>query len=239
MTQAPALPELSRLLDATWAPAAIRDAGGWRLRDGGGGGKRVSAATRLDAGANPAEAETMMVRMGQTPLFMVREGEGDLDAALAARGHTVVDPVTIYAARLDAIDRSGLPAHRVIACDLPLAAMAEIWAAGGIGPARLAVMDRVAGPKTYLLARAGDRPAGVAFVAIHDGVAMLHALEVADAERRKGVGRMVTLAAADWAATAGAEVLALAVTNANGAANALYATVGMVPAGRYHYRMLT
>ena len=59
----------------------------------------------------------------------------------------------------------------------PLQIAAELWAEGGIGPARLAVMERVQGPKTVILARAQDRAAGVAFVALHDGMAMLHGLE--------------------------------------------------------------
>ena len=35
----------------------------------------------------------------------------------------------------------------------PLAIVSGLWAAGGIGPARVAVMDRVTGPKAALLAR--------------------------------------------------------------------------------------
>ena len=55
-----------------------------------------------------------------------------------------------------------------------------LWAEGGIGPARLAVMDRVTLPKTAILGRTGDRAAGVAFVAATGDCAMLHALEVDD-----------------------------------------------------------
>jgi GNAT superfamily N-acetyltransferase len=43
-------------------------------------------------------------------------------------------------------------------------------------------------------------------------------------------------AAARWAEGNGATTLALAVTRANSAANALYASLGMVAAGHYHYR---
>ena len=68
----------------------------------------------------------------------------------------------------------------------PLAIMREIWADGDIGPARLAVMDRVTGPKTGLIARLSDRAVGCGFCAIHDGIAMLHAVEIAPAYRRQG-----------------------------------------------------
>ena len=39
-----------------------------------------------------------MRKMEQRPLFMVRAGEDDLDALLAARGYDVVDPVTVLSA---------------------------------------------------------------------------------------------------------------------------------------------
>jgi hypothetical protein len=45
--------------------------------------------------------------------------------------------------------------------------------------------------------------------------------------------------AAVWAGRQGATHLALAVTRANGGANALYSSLGMEVAGRYHYRMAT
>ena len=58
------IPEISRLIaaiDATWPAAELAEAGGFRLRRGAGGGKRVSAATPLgqdwdDAGIKAAEA---------------------------------------------------------------------------------------------------------------------------------------------------------------------------------------
>ncbi len=115
--------------------------------------------------------------------------------------------------------------------------MEEIWAAGGIGPGRLAVMDRAAGPKAWLLCRAGDRAVGTGFVAVANGVAMVHAVEVLAEQRRKGAGRLAMRGAANWAARQEAEWLALAVTAANLPARALYAGLGMEEVARYHYRM--
>ena len=98
-------------------------------------------------------------------------------------------------------------------------------------------MDRVQGPKTALLARTGDRPAGVAFVACHGTEAMIHALEVRPDQRRQGVGQSLLQAAANWAADQGAARLSLVVTRQNAAARALYARLGMCLVGQYHYRM--
>ncbi|MBC7478416.1 MAG: GNAT family N-acetyltransferase, partial [Pseudorhodobacter sp.] len=113
---------------------------------------------------------------------------------------------------------------------------ADLWAEGGIGPARIAVMHRAAGPKTALLARRHDRAAGVAYVAVHDRIAMLHALEVTPTQRRQGSAQNLLAAAAHWSAQQGAATLALVVTAANQPARALYERMGMTPLARYHYR---
>ncbi|WP_108257566.1 hypothetical protein [Mangrovicoccus ximenensis] len=63
----------------------------------------------------------------------------------------------------------------------PLAIQEEIWALGGIGRDRLAVMARAAGPHVSLMARDGDTPAGTAFAAVHGDVAMIHAIEISPA----------------------------------------------------------
>lgn len=238
-------PELSQdrifaTLDATWPAAETTVSEGWRLRTGFGGGKRVSATTRKSAGAKIARAEAAMDRAGQDRLFMLRPGDnaGDtaLDAALDAAGYLIVDP-TLLKARQIAPDCPPDPDRHVIECAAPLAIACEIWAEGGVGPARLAVMARAHGPKCVLLARSGDTPAGVAFVALNDGLAMLHAVEVAAAHRRAGLGRRLGAAALHWAARHEASHLLLAVTRANAAANMLYDSVGFQDVARYHYRL--
>jgi GNAT superfamily N-acetyltransferase len=229
--------DVTGLLDATWPAAGFHRAGPWTIREGRGGGKRVSAATAgdgWDAGDLP-EAEAAMRALGQVPLFMLRPGEETLDTALAARGYGVVDPVEIWQAPVARLTGEN-PFLAAFPHWPPLAVMQEIWAEDGIGPERLAVMDRVAGPKAAVLGRTRDRPAGAAFVALHEGTAMLHALVVSAAARRKGCGRALMREAANWAAGLGAERLNLAVTRANGPARALYAALGMEVAGGYHYR---
>ncbi len=233
-------PSPSRLfaaLDATWAPANLRDTGPWRIREGQGGGQRVSAATAIYAVTETdiALAETEMRAIGQHPLFMIRDQDSDLDQWLDAREYAIVDPVVLYLA-----DLADMPADTsgtyVIPSWPPLAIQANIWADAGIGPARIEVMRRSSSPKTALLARIGDSPAGVAFVAVDDDIAMLHALEVTPTCRRAGLGLAMMRHAAAWAARGGARWLALAVTRKNTAANALYRKIGMTEAAAYHYR---
>ncbi|TPE52721.1 GNAT family N-acetyltransferase [Amaricoccus solimangrovi] len=221
-------------LSATW-PGLTERRDGWTLRRATGAGNRVSAATREAPDAGPRAAEAAMRAMGQSPLFMIRPGEDDLDAALAAMGYAVEDPSALLGASAAELRAEGVE-RGVIRCDAPLARMAEIWAEDGIGPARLAVMERVTGPKLYLLARDGDRPCGAAFVAAAGGAAMIHALTIAPFARRKGLGARVTRAAAAWALGAGADTLALAVRDDNAPARALYRGLGFAEVARYHYR---
>ena len=174
---------------------------------------------------------------GQRPLVLVRPGEAALDATLAARGYVLRDASLILAAPAAEIADAG-PPLTAIGCDGPLAAMAAIWAAGGIGPARLAVMARAAGPRTWLLGRLDDAAAGCAFVAAADGVAMLHALEVAPEARRRGLGAVLTRAAAAWATgarrrDAGAGGHRSATRRRARSTRGL----GMTEAARYHYRL--
>ena len=228
---------LFEVLDATWPAAAIYDTGPWRLREGRGGGQRVSAAT-AEGPVTPDDifcAEAGMRDLGQRALFMIRDSDAALDAELERRGYDIVDPVAVYLAPASDLTAT-LAVTDAMPSWPPLALQCELWDAAGIGPARRAVMDRAEGPKTTFLGRSGDTPCGTGFVAMHDGVAMIHALEVTPEVRRRGVGRRMMQAAANWAVSNEAAWLTLAVTRANEAANALYRSLGMDEAARYHYR---
>ncbi len=230
---------LLEVVEATWPCAARHEIGPWTVRDGQGGGKRVSAATANGpvAEGDIPRAEQAMTGLGQPWLFMIRDGDAALDTLLDARGYVIVDPVDIFSIPLAELD---LPApHRLGAIPSwpPLAIQREIWAAGGIGPARIAVMERACAPKTTFLSRRDDWPVGTAFAAIHRGVAMVHALEVLPEYRRRGVARALMAGARKWALAQGATHLALVVTRANEGAQALYSSLGMARVGQYHYRM--
>ena len=230
--------DLPALTEATWPPAAARRLGPWTIRDGQGGGQRVSATTLHGpfADTDIEQAEAAMTALGQPALFQVWPGQTALDEALAARGYRIKDPVIAYAAPVAALVDPDLPPLAAFAHWPPLGIAHAIWDEAGIGPARRAVMGRVTGPKTAILGRTGDRAAGVAFAACHGRSAMLHALEVSPALRRQGTAHNIMRGAAAWAQDQGAETLFLLVTEANTAARNLYAFLGMQPVGEYHYR---
>ncbi|MCB1388596.1 MAG: GNAT family N-acetyltransferase [Rhodobacteraceae bacterium] len=216
-------------LEATWPPAASRLEGPFRLRDGAGGGKRVSSAV-LEGPFNEAALDAL-----DAPLFQLRREQAALDAVLAARGYRVIDPTVLMEAPVEAL------AAKPKAVSLPtiwppLAIQRRIWDEGHVGPERIAVMLRASDPKTSFIARTRDKPAGVGFAAMHQGIAMVHAVHIEPAFRRQGVGAAMMRGIAWWAQQQGAHTLALAVTEANTPARALYRGLGMVETARYHYR---
>lgn len=228
---------LYQVCDYTWPAAQRVDRGNWTFREGQGGGKRVSAATASGrvGETDIDEAETAMRQLEQTPLFMIRAGDDALDRLLETRGYTIVDPVIMYT--LPAERLTDVPIPRVTAFEIwePLAIMREIWAQGGVGPERLKVMDR-AREKTAIFSRWKEKPGGVAFAAVHDGICMVHAVEVLPHQRRQGVAGWMMRRAAFWAQAHGAEHLAVLCVEQNAGANALYQAMGFTEQGRYHYR---
>lgn len=232
--------KLYDVVEETWPPARVWTHGPWTLRDGAGGGKRVSAATASGdvADGDIDAAEAAMRASDQQPLFMIREGDDALDALLAARGYCSIDEVVLYVAPIEIL--TDLPIPRVTCFTIwkPLAIMTEIWAQGGVGPTRLDVMARTQ-VKTGILARWNEKPGGVAYVGIHDGVAMVHAVEVLPHQRKQGVAQWLMRAAAIWAAKRGATHIAVLCVAENKPANALYTKLGFARVGTYHYRIST
>ncbi|WP_370274498.1 GNAT family N-acetyltransferase [Pararhodobacter marinus] len=228
---------LFEALEASWPPASSASAGPFRRRDGAGGGTRTSA-TVLDG----AFSEAALDALGPDPLFQIRpgvtEGQKALDQALEARGYRIVDPTVLMTAPIETIAEKPRPITLPVIWP-PLAIHRRIWETAQVGPERIAVMYRAADPKTAAIARIRDKPAGVGFVSVHEGIAMLHALYVEPPFRREGVGRDMVRGLAWWAQQNGAQTFALAVVAANTGARALYTALGMSEVAAYHYRETT
>jgi len=234
-------PRYYAVTEATWPSAREFTLGPITLREGLDGGSRVSSATINGPVTDNdiAAAEGVMRDMEQVPQFMIRDGEDVLDAQLEARGYSVKDPVNIWACPASLLTDVEIPRVTTFCIWEPLAIQREIWATGGIGPGRLAVMERATGPKMSLLSRQNEKPAGTGYCAIHDGVAMVHALEILPHQRRKGMGVWMMRQAAFWAQENGADTLSVICTKRNEGANGLYASLGMTCVGQYHYRILS
>ena len=227
------------VLDQTWPAAKHISQDGWCLRLGTGGGKRVCAATlegTFDSQSIDAAAQCMH-DFGQPALFMVRDGEHDLDAALNGHGYEICDPCNIYAAPVGELTTQTPPRVSMFNIWEPLEIQKDIWRQGGIDVARLAIMERAKGPKVSILMRWDNHPAGSAFVAMSNKIAMVHVLEILPHQRRKGVEIWTMRQAALWAQKQGAHSISAICTKENTGANTLYSSLDMRLVGGYHYRI--
>lgn len=236
--------DIPAAIRATWPPARTETVGPFLVSDGAGGGNRVSAAQLADPATDGGEVSAKDIAqvldwqhsIGGESIFMVFGWQTALDDLLAAQGFTTRDATNILACPTAELAK---PPPPVSCFEIwpPLAVQEEIWADGGIGPARLAIMTRAKEPKTTLFGRINDKPAGTAFVALHERIAMLHALDVAALAQRQGLGRTMMGAAAAWARDHGSDVFSILVTQENAPAERLYASLGMQAVESYWYRV--
>jgi len=233
----PTQAELFEAIDATWAPFAFHRHNEWLIRQGLGGGQRVSSTTLLADTDNPdiASAADKMRSLGQKPLFMLRNSDGSLDVRLNELGYKIVDPVVVLITPTDnLLNAPPRQAHPVRMLDTPCTNAKTVWKSGGIDQPRLDVMARVKGAKIYLDAHG----TGIAFAACHNGIAMVHAVEVSKDYRRKGIANALMSQAALWAKKQGCARIAVLTVRANTPARALYDRLNMKEAAAYHYRLL-
>lgn len=226
--------DLFAAVDATWPAFTVKDIGGWTIREGRGGGQRVSAASGF---GDIEQAEAAMVALGQDKLFMIQGSQSDLDEELADRGYVIKDPVDLLVGDAAAMAEGFKPKLDAIFAQLPMPILAEIWAAGGIGPSRLDVMRRCKCSKTFIMGRINARASGAAFVSAAGPVCMAHAVEVVARARRQGVAERMMRAAAWWGLRHGAQSFCVLTTQANTGAQKLYRKMGMEPKAQYHYRI--
>jgi ribosomal protein S18 acetylase RimI-like enzyme len=222
---------------ATWPAAEYAREGGFMVGRGCGGGGRVSAARPVDAWteADIAAAEARHRAWNQPLLFSLDARDTKLAQALADRGYRETDPTLILSAPAGPLAEPAIPPVTAMECWPPLAIQRELWALTGVGGARQAIMERVEGPKTAILGRTQDRAAGAAFVAVHGRFALLHGLAVLPEWRGRGLGAWMVRRAARFGRAHGAGELALAVTEANAPARAMYDRLGFAEIGAYAY----
>ena len=227
----PSIKTLYETIDYTWPSASIQVNQGWLVKNGLGGGKRVSATLQLDPQANIKNAEKMMEALSQNYLFMIRENDSVLDYKLDKLGYDLIDPVVIFCSPISLIDKS----IKGVFHSKPNTIMKRIWLNGGVSSARLNIMKRTKVSKTFILI---DNKA-VAFVAIHNDIAMFHALEVLKEYRREGLAKIIMQQINVWASTNGAKFISAVSVKGNIPARNFYLSIGMSEVGYYHYRLKT
>ncbi|MFV0244154.1 MAG: GNAT family N-acetyltransferase [Qingshengfaniella sp.] len=233
---------LDTILAETWPAAETCTLGPLTLRRSPGGGQRVQAASLTGEALPTAQTLTtaaeIMDDWGQTPLYRVDDGQEGFDTLLDGAGYVQCDPTVLRIGHLAPLLAIEVPPVSNFSIWPPLAIIQDMWRTAGHGPDRIAVMHRVPGARTALLARHTDRPVGVSFVATSGKTAVVHALDVVPTFRGQGIARRMMARAARWAQAQGLTRIAALVTTDNTPAQKLYQSLGMEPAGGYHYRRL-
>lgn len=226
------------VLENTWSAETRNKQEPFVFRQSNGGGKRVTATSieGMVGTDNIAAAEQQMARMGQPALFTL-DPDDRADPILAELGYDALDETLLYHCPINVLTARHVPRVTAFPTWPPLQLTKDIWEESGIKADRIAVMERVKGPKTAILGRVNDRAAGAVFAAVHNGCGMIHSLEILPFQRRNGLASSLTVAAAHWAAEHGATDFALPAVAANAPANALYTSLGMSVVARYHYRI--
>ncbi|WBU62988.1 GNAT family N-acetyltransferase [Paracoccus aerodenitrificans] len=230
-------PSLERAFEESWPAAEYIETGGLRTGRGLGGGMRVSSTRPTGSECHEDDIDRAVeIHQGwsQNPAFRVPEGH-PLEEILKTRDWQPNTRTLILSAAVTELADRDIPPVTSFAIWPPLAIQKELWTEQGIGAARQEIMSRVELPKTSILGRIDDRAAGTAFVAAARDHAALHALEVIETQRRKGLAGWIVRNAAFWAQQQGCKTMFLAVTAQNRPAIALYKTLGFSEIAAYHY----
>ncbi|MEL7346438.1 MAG: GNAT family N-acetyltransferase [Pseudomonadota bacterium] len=227
----------------TWPAAEIlgeTDPAGWILRfsEEAAGSRANSACVSRpvpDIAAAIAAAEAAYRARGRVPRFQLWPGQEAVDEALTARGYTAYDRSLLMVRAVAEPWEPDPPGCVAVEVRTPLAALEAVWEAGGVGPARQAVIARARVPVARFLGRVDMAPAGAVAAMVDGEIAVTQALWVDPACRGRGMARCLMGAVHGFAVQTGAAVMAHAVVADNASAIRLYEGLGFHAFGAYHY----
>ena len=228
----------------TWPARTTERLHGWLLSMDDGLTRRANSVLPIGwddgprVGERIAEVELRYQDHGLNPCFKMTRAvlPADLDDLLdrrgyRAEGHSLVLTTTPDAAKVSPgppVDLSSDATTDWLGCLWPGHTDDDRW---------IGIVRRIAGPKAFALVRVDGETAGTALASVEDGWACITAVHTRPRFRRRGVGRALVAALADWAGPLGAGIF-LQVEADNDAALRLYASVGFASAYGYHYRTL-
>lgn len=238
---------LERIGARSWPARTTENLGGWLLSLDSGVTRRANSVLPNgwdDASSiedRVATVERRYRRDGLTPCFKVTKASlpAGLDQALAQKGYRAEGHSDVLTAAIGQVDdRAALPVE--IAPEPTAEWLATCWPDRGCGNGdpRRDIVDRIGGPRAFVLVRLDGRPAGAALAAAERNWVCIGAVHCLPAWRRRGVARALIASMAGWARRQQAEFLFLQVESDNQPAHGLYRAARFQPAYRYHYRVL-
>ena len=231
--------EIEHTAYETWTADEQAEIGGWTVTSNGGFTRRVNSANVVGS------ADTSLATRDAIRAWLAERG-----APLAVRVTPLVDPETVVAVEstwgLDRIDWTPVlsmevPPHGGDAFGVQVMPAsderftADLVEFNNRSDTSLPAWKRI-------IERLGDSGAGlwipgtaVGIVAIHGPIAAVYSVAVHPDFRRQGCGSMIMAAATRWAASRGAERIALQVFGTNEPALAMYDSLGYEEIYRYSY----
>jgi ribosomal protein S18 acetylase RimI-like enzyme len=235
--------ELERTAALGWRAPEQEPLGEWLLRAGGGVTNRANSVLTTGHPGQPLEAALSAVESwydarGLPPRFQLPAGAvpAGLSDLLDARGWVSSPATHVLTAELGPVLRATRAAAAAEVrldetCDEAWVAAWRTDAAGHDVEAARRILTNHPQP-VFASVRDGDRCVAIARAAVDGRWTGLFCVEVAAAERRRGLARTVSLASLRWAVAHGARRAYLQTAGDNPAAIALFESMGFV---RHHY----
>jgi N-acetylglutamate synthase len=217
--------------------------GGWLLRFSEGLTRRGNSANPLAPFGCPelAECQHLYRRLGLPTIFRVLSfGDPAIDQQLAEAGYTKEGESCVLFGKIDELQVVPDPDVRLVSL-----ATAE-WCAAMSAlqnhtPEQAPIYRRIVGqlaiPAAFALLPANGQPVSLAYGVIHRGLLCYESVISDRLQRRRGYGRRIIAALAEWAKQNGADGACLQVEASNLPGRALYDAIGLKrELYRYHYR---
>jgi N-acetylglutamate synthase len=239
--------EVERMGALGWRALEVTRLGEWLLRAGSGFSGRANSVLPIGEPGHDLTTTLELVRAwyaarGLEPRLQVPDAEvpDDLVRLLDEQGWAASPEVQVMTAEIGHV----LRATQTASTDLEVRLDTEPdagWLAGyrqdgGSLPAAARAILANHPQVVFASLRLDGRAVAIARAAVDHRWAGLFAVEVAPADRRGGLGSLVSAVALRWAAQQGARRSYLQVTADNTAAVGLYEQLGYEPHHRYRYR---
>ncbi|KIZ14259.1 GNAT family N-acetyltransferase [Streptomyces natalensis] len=245
--------ELQEVAARGWPALETERLGDWTLRASGGFTRRANSVVALGDPGLPLDTALERIRQwygerGLPALITVPTGRADaadaLADALAERGWAAEAETVVRTGALAPLadtspgSAEGNPPRIALAREPDAEWLALYHRAGGAADTTAARKVLTGGPSVWFASVPGPdgHPAAIGRVVVDGRWAGFAAIEVAPAQRRRGLATRVMAALAERALSEGASAAYLQVEADNEGARALYDGLGFADHHRYHYR---
>jgi GNAT superfamily N-acetyltransferase len=228
-----------------WPPAETEPLGGWLLRCGRAGSRRLNSVQTIAFTGEVALDEAIAAverwyrNRGLPSCFQLNDAvrPRELDAELERRGYGVRTPTSVMTATDWAASEAGAGIDLAPRADeRVLSAISDSSWSAELVRQRREVFGRITPPHCFAVATVDGAPVAGGLCVADGDLAGLFSMRTQPVQRGRGLARSVAGALMTWARAQGARRLYLQVEDDNGPALNLYGQLGFTRVYGYHYR---